>query len=152
MRKNITKSKNTEHYSIIQDINKNGKRTTYVYENIGNYNKLKLRAGNEDPITWLDNYVKELNKKVKEDSLPIIIQKNPNKIIDKNVQVEFNVGYLFLQDLYYKLGLNDICQDISDRHQFKFDLNDILSKLIYSRILFPASKLKTMQLSKKFGT
>ena len=87
---------------------------------------------------------------MKEDSLPIIIQKNPNKIIDKNVQVEFNVGYLFLQDLYYKLGLNDICKDISDRHQFKFDLNDILSKLIYSRILFPASKLKTMQLSKKF--
>ena len=150
MRKNITKSKNTEHYSIIQDINKNGKRTTCVYENIGNYDKLKLRAGNEDPITWLDNYVKELNKKMKEDSLPIIIQKNPNKIIDKNVQVEFNVGYLFLQDLYYKLGLNDICKDISDKYQFKFDLNDILSKLIYSRILFPASKLKTLDLSKKF--
>ena len=150
MRYKTTKTKNTTQYTIIQDINKNGKRTTCVYENIGNYDKLKLRAGNEDPIPWLNNYVKELNKKMKEDSLPIIIQKNPNKIIDKNVQVEFNVGYLFFQDLYYKLGLNDICKDISDRHQFKFDLNDILSKLIYSRILFPASKLKTMQLSKKF--
>ena len=150
MRYKTTKTKNTIQYTIIQDINKNGKRTTCVYENIGNYDKLKLRAGNEDPITWLNNYVKELNKKMKEDSLPIIIQKNPNKIIDKNVQVEFNVGYLFLQDLYYKLGLNDICEDISDRHQFKFNLNDILSKLIYSRILFPASKLKTMQLSKRF--
>ena len=150
MRYKTTKTKNTTQYTIIQDIYKNGKRTTCVYENIGNYDKLKLRAGNEDPIPWLNNYVKELNKKMKEDSLPIIIQKNPNKIIDKNVQVEFNVGYLFLQDLYYKLGLNDICKDISDRHQFKFDLNDILSKLIYSRILFPASKLKTMQLSKKF--
>ena len=150
MRYKTTKTKNTIQYTIIKDINRNGKRTTCVYENIGNYDKLKLRAGNEDPITWLNNYVKELNKKMKEDSLPIIIQKNPNKIIDKNIQVEFNVGYLFLQDLYYKLGLNDICKDISDRHQFKFDLNDILSKLIYSRILFPASKLKTMQLSKKF--
>lgn len=150
MRKNITKSKNGVHYSIIQDITKNGKRTTCVYENIGNYDKLKLRAGNEDPIVWLDNYIKILNKKAKEDTLPIIIQKNPNKIIDKNVQVEFNVGYLFLQNLYYKLGLNNICKDISERYQFKFDLNDILSKLIYSRILFPASKLKTMQLSKKF--
>ena len=150
MRKNITRSKNQVHYSIIQDINKNGKRTTCVYENIGNYEKLKLRAGNEDPITWLNNYIKELNKKAKEESLPIIIQKNPNKIIDKNIQVEFNVGYLFLQDLYYKLGLNNICKNISERYQFKFDLNDILSKLIYSRILFPASKLKTMQLAKNF--
>ncbi len=150
MRYKTTETKNTVQYTIIQDITKNGKRTTRVYENIGNYDKLKLRAGNEDPITWLNNYVKELNKKVKEDSLPIIIQKNPNKIIDKYVQIEFNVGYLFLQDLYYKLGLDNICKVISDRHQFKFDLNDILSKLIYSRILFPASKLKTMQLSKKF--
>ncbi len=145
-----TKSKNFEHYSIIYDIVVNGKRTSKVYENIGNYDKLKLRAGKEDPLIWLDNYVKELNKKQKEDSLPVIIKKNPNKIIDKNVQVEFNVGYLFLQTLYYKLGLNNICEDISNKYQFKFDLNDILSKLIYSRILFPASKLKTMQLSKKF--
>ena len=150
MRINKTKSKNNVHYSIIQDIVKNGKRTTKVYENIGNYEKLKLRAGNKDPLIWLHNYVKELNEKSKEDCLPIIIQKNPNKIIDKNVQVSFNVGYLFLQDIYYKLRLNNICNTITDKYQFKFDLNDILSKLIYARILFPASKLKTLELSKKF--
>ena len=150
MRINKTKSKNNVHYSIIQDIIKNGKRTTKVYENIGNYEKLKIRASNEDPLVWLNNYVKELNEKLKEDSLPIIIQKNPNRIIDKNVQVSFNVGYLFLQDIYYKLKLNKICSSITDKYQFKFDLNDILSKLIYSRILFPASKLKTLELSKKF--
>ena len=40
--------------------------------------------------------------------------------------------------------------EITDKYQFKFDLNDILSKLIYSRILFPASKLKTLELSKRF--
>ena len=150
MRINKTKSKNKVHYSIIQDIMKNGKRTTKVYENIGNYEKLKLRAGNEEPLIWLDNYVKKLNEKSKEDALPVIIQKNPNKIIDKNVQVSFNVGYLFLQDIYYKLKLNNICNTITDKYQFKFDLNDILSKLIYARILFPASKLKTLELSKKF--
>lgn len=46
--------------------------------------------------------------------------------------------------------MNKICNDITDKYQFKFDLNDILSKLIFSRILFPASKLKTLELSKKF--
>ena len=145
-----TKSKNCEHYSIIYDVKINGKRTSKVYENIGNYEKLKLRAGNTDPLTWLNNYVKELNEKSKENTLPIIIQKNPNRIIDKNVQFSFNVGYLFLQDIYYGLKLNNICNNITDKYQFKFDLNDILSKLIYSRILFPASKLKTLELSKTF--
>lgn len=150
MRIKTTKSKNTLHYTIIKDIVNNGKRTTCVYENMGTIDKIKLRCGNEDPIIWLNNYVKKLNKKHKEDTLPVIIQKNPNKIIDKNVQCSFNIGYLFLQDIYYKLGLNNICNEITDKYQFKFDLNDILSKLIYSRILFPASKLKTLELSKRF--
>lgn len=150
MRINKTKSKNMEHYSIIQDINKNGKRTTKVYENIGNFEKLKQRAGNEDPLVWLKNYVQGLNKMEKENKTTVIIKKNPSKVIDKNIQSSFNIGYLFLQDIYYKLKLDKICNKITNQYQFKFDLNEILSKLIYSRILFPASKLKTLELSKRF--
>ena len=150
MRINKTKSKNQVHYSIIKDITKNGKRTTCVYENIGNLEKLKQRAGDMDPMEWLSNYVQDLNEKNKAEKLPVIIQKNPNVIIEKNVQNCFNIGYLFLQDIYYKLKINDICNQISDKYRFKFDLNNILSNLIYSRIIYPASKLKTLELSKKF--
>lgn len=150
MRLNKTKSKNSEHYCIIEDITIDGKRTTRVYENIGNFEKLKLRAGDEEPLVWLNNYIAQLNKQHKEEILPVIIQKKPNKQIEKNVQTCFNVGYLFLQDIYHKLKLDKICEEISEHYKFKYDLNDILSKLIYSRIIFPASKLKTVDLSKKF--
>ena len=150
MRVKITKNKNTTHYTIIKDIYKNNKRTTCVYENLGTLDKIKDRSGDEDPLIWLKNYVAELNRKNKEDSLPVIIRKSPNKLIEKNVQNSFNVGYLFLQDIYYKLKLNKICTTITEQHQFKFDFNNILENLIYSRIIFPASKLKTIELSKKF--
>ena len=150
MRIRTIKTPNTVQYAIIQDITKNGKRTTKVYENIGNLEKLKQRAGYEDPLVWLENYVRDLNIKEKENKTPVIIRKDPSKVIDKNVQSAFNVGYLFLQDIYHKLKLNKICDKITEKYQFKFDLNDILSKLIYSRILFPASKLKTLELSRKF--
>ena len=146
----ITKSKNAEHYSIIYNVVVNGKRTSRVYENIGNYDNLKFRAGDEDPIVWLKNYVKNINNKIKEESLPTILKKSPNKRIIKNKQYSFNGGYLFLQDIYYNLKINNICKDISDKYQFKFDLNDILSKLIYSRIIYPSSKLKTLELCKNF--
>lgn len=149
MRIRTIKTKNTIQYAIIKDINKNGKRTTCIYENLGTVDKFRARAGDSDPIEWLKKYVEDLNKKNKEETLPVIIQKNPNKIIEKNTQTSFNIGYLFLQDIYYKLGINNICNLISDKHQFKFNLNEILSKLIYSRVLFPASKLKTLELSKK---
>ena len=150
MRLRIVKTANTTQYAIIKDINKNGKRTTCVYEKLGTIDKIKIRSGDEEPIKWLNDYVKKLNNEQKKDNLKVIIEKNTNKLIDKNIQTSFNVGYLFLQDIYYKLGINKICDDISSNYQFKFDLNDILSKLIYSRILFPASKLKTLDLSKKF--
>ena len=74
MRIKVTNSKNTEHYSIIYDITINGKRTTKVYENIGSIDKVKLRSNGEEPITWLNNYVGQLNKKIKEKSLPVIIK------------------------------------------------------------------------------
>lgn len=150
MRVNKTKSKNQVHFSIIKDITINGKRTTRVYENIGNMDKLKQRAGDMNPLEWLDNYVKELNLKNKEEKLPVIITKDPTRLIDKNCHCSFNVGYLFLECIYYKLGLNKVANKIQDKYKFQFDLNDILSKLIFSRIIYPASKLKTLELSKKF--
>lgn len=150
MRIRTTKTKNTIQYAIIKDITKNGKRTTCIYENIGNFEKLKQRAGDENALEWLNKYVQKLNKKDKEEKLPVIIRKDPSKIIEKNVQTSFNVGYLFLQVIYYKLGLHNICNEISNRYRFKFDFNNIMSNLIYSRIIFPASKLKTLELSKNF--
>ncbi|MCI6265773.1 MAG: IS1634 family transposase [Erysipelotrichaceae bacterium] len=150
MRINKTKSKNYEHYSIIQDITKNGKRTTRVYENIGNYEKLKLRAGDKDPFIWLNEYVEKLNKENKNKKLPVIIKKYENKLIELDKINSYNIGYLFLQKIYYNLKLNYICEEITNKYQFKFDFNSILSTLIYSRIIYPSSKLKTLELSKKF--
>ena len=141
-----TKSKNAVHYSIVYNVTLNGKRTSKVYENIGNYQSLKIRANGIEPETWLNNYVNELNEKIKEDSLPIILRKMPNKQIELNKQFRFNGGYLFLQDIYYDLKLNNICNSITDKYQFKYNLNDILSNLIYSRIIYPSSKLKTLEL------
>ncbi len=140
MRLKCTKSKNSEHYSIIQDLNVNGKRTTKVYENIGNYQSLCQRAGDLDPIEWANSYVAQLNAKHKEEALPIILKKYENQLLDKNKRILKNVGYLFLQDLYYRLGMHNICSDISNNHQFKFDINNILSQLLYLRILKPGSK------------
>ena len=151
MRLKINKSKNAINYYAIIDIKtKDGKRSTKVYKRLGNEQEIAKISNGMPPIEWARKQVAELNKKYKEEKLPVLIEKDPSKIIEKNIQTSFNVGYLFLQDIYYKLKLNEICNKISEQYQFKFDLNDILSKLIYSRIIFPASKLKTLELSKRF--
>lgn len=133
------------HYSIIKDyITSNGKRTTCVFENLGNQQQVQQRFGKEDTINKIKEYIYSLKDK------PIPIYKNPNKLIEKNIKNKFNVGYLFLKDIYYSLNLNKLCTQITDKYQFKFDLNQILECLIYSRILWPSSKLATYKQADKF--
>ena len=150
MRLKISKSKNSSSFSIIQDYKNNGKRTTRIVETLGNLDQIKLKANGKDPMIWLKEYVDLLNKEEKENKDNIIIKLSQNTKSVLNEQVLFNAGYLFLQNIYYDLGINNICDNIKDKYQFHYDLNNILSNLIYSRIIYPSSKLKTLDVSKNF--
>ena len=149
MRLKITKSKNNVHYSIIKDYTPlNGKRTTKVYENLGNQKKVEERFGTINTLDEIKKYVKKLNDEDKEE----LIKKefNPNKKILPNLSSKFNVGYLFIKKLYYQLGLDNTCNNIQEKYQFHFNLNEILSYLIYARIIFPSSKLETFKQCQNF--
>ena len=150
MRLKTTYSKNAKHYSIIKDIDNNGKRTTAIVEILGNDDQVKARAGTQDPMEWIEDYIKRLNKLEKDENRVVSLNLNPKKEITKDKQLSYNAGYLFLQKIYYKLGIKHICSDISEKYKFAYDLNSILSNLIYSRIIYPTSKLGTYQLSKNF--
>ena len=80
----------------------------------------------------------------------ILLKYSSSRLIDKNVRHSCNAGYLFLQDIYYSLGIDKICSAISDKYEFDYDLNDILSMLVYSRILAPGSKMFSLESSKEF--
>ena len=145
---------NTQSYCIIEDYKRNGKRTTRVVENIGNYQKVSMLAKEQgiDVDTWLDNYLNDYRKRngLILDGEKVIIEKYSNRIIPKNKINKFNVGYLFLKDIYYSLRLDKIVKDITEKYKFVFDLNEVLCNLVFSRIIYPSSKLKTYELSKNF--
>ena len=150
MRLKITKSKNAASLYVIKDVIRNGKRTTKIVEKLGTLEELKKKLKNEDPIEWSKKYIKNLNDQEKIHTRKIIIEKSQNKLIEREKQTLYNCGYLFLEKIYYELKLNNICEEISQKYQFKFDLNSILSNLIYTRIIEPSSKLSSFEASKKF--
>ena len=149
MRLGISKSKNTINYYIIKDYTKNGKRSTKHVERIGNLEEVKKLAGNQDYQEWLKDYVKKYNEEHCKKEI-ITIKKNNKKIIDSNINNKFNVGYLFLEKIYNQLKLKNICDNIQNKYQFKFDLNEILSYLVFARIIYPASKLETFKQCQNF--
>ena len=150
----VNTSTNSKSYSIIDDYYRNGKRTTRVVDTIGNYKKVSKLAESEgiDVDTWLINYLNNYKEKhgIQAQSEKVIIEKYSNKIIPMDKINKYNVGYLFLEDIYYSLKLDKTINTITKKHKFEFDLNEVLSYLIYSRIIFPSSKLKTYELSKNF--
>lgn len=150
MRLSISKSKNAASLYVIKSIYDKGKRTTKIVEKLGTYDELKEKLNGEDPIEWANKYIEELNKKEKEENREVMVKYSPSKVITKGEKRSFNGGYLFLQKIYHELGLSNICEKISEKYKFTFDLDSILSRLIYGRILFPSSKLSTFQLSTNF--
>lgn len=150
MRLKISKSKNASSLYVIKDAYVKGKRTTKIVEKLGTVAELNKTLNGEDPIEWAKKYIEKLNQKEEETKSEVIAKFSQSKQIKKDNQVLFNGGYLFLQDIYHKLGLHKICDEISEKHKFSFDLNSILSRLIYTRILYPSSKLSSFKASSKF--
>ena len=150
MRLKITESKNSKSLYVIRSTYEKGKHSSEIVEKLGTYSELSAKLSGKDPIVWAKSYIAELNEKEKTGKRDVNITFSPAKRLEKNTQVLFNGGYLFLQYIYYALGLDLISKKISEKHKFTFDLNSILSNLLYARILFPGSKLATTQLIKKF--
>ena len=149
MRLNIRTKNGYSYYSIIKDYtNIKGKRTTKIFEKLGNKEQVEERFGKNDTLNKIKEYIEELKNEDKGELLKR--EYNPNKRIAPGVKKQFNVGYLFLKKLYEELKINDICKSIQDNYQFKFDLNEILSYLVFARIIYPSSKLETFKQCQNF--
>ena len=129
----------------------NGRPATKNYERLGTIEELRARFGEEDPIGGAKRYIAELTAAEKEANKKVIVEYSPSAMIAKGEQRSYNGGYLFLQKIYYELGLDYICKKIAKKHKLlKYDLNSILSMLVYTRILYPGSKRSSLEDAKKF--
>lgn len=135
-------------YHVIHDVRRNGKRSTEIIENLGKASEICSKYNVSDADAWAKDYVQKLREDKQSINHKVLIPFQTNRFIESDKQLSFNVGYLFLQRIFYQLGLPSICRKIKKDNSFDYDLTDILSKLIYSRILSPSSKLSSFDYSK----
>lgn len=138
-------------YAIKSFRKEDGRCTTKVVEKFGTVEELREKLGGEDPIEWARARVAEMTAAEKEESQNVVVEYNPKAYIQKGEQRSYNGGYLFLQKIYHELGLDYICKKIAKKHKLlKYDLNGILSMLVYTRILYPGSKRSSLEDAGKF--
>ena len=155
MKLSISKSANSESFYITQSyINDKGTSTSKIIRKLGTLNSLmdKLDTNRDGVIAWAKEQVQLENEKYnsEKDSQTVLIPFHANRLLEYNSQKHFVGGYLFLQRLYYDLKLDYICKKIKSKYKFKYDLNAIISDLIYTRILDPKSKLSSYKSAQSY--
>lgn len=145
MRLKVSRSKNAASLYVTKTIYEGKKQRTITVEKLGTEKDLREKLNGADPYEWARQYIEKLNLEEKKLHREVILKFKQPKLIPLNEQRLFNGGYLFLQQLYHCLGLPKICSDISSKYKFTYDLDSVLSRLIYGRILYPSSKLSTFE-------
>ena len=145
MRVTTSKSKNSESFYITKGfINEKGVSTSSVVRKLGTLNDLLKDHGptRDDVMAWAREQARLETEKYKKENeaRTVLIPFHADRQLDYGRQKLYKGGYLFLQSVYYGLGFDRACRKIRERHKFRYDLNAILSDLIYTRILEPGSK------------
>ena len=155
MNLHITKSKNAESFYIAKSyVKANGSTSSAIVRKLGTLNQLIVEHGptRDDVLAWAKNEVKletERYKKEKE-AKTVLIPFHADKQLDYNKQTFYRGGYLFLQSIYYGFQMNKTCRKLKAKYKFKYDINAILSDLIYARVLEPASKRSSFKTASEF--
>ena len=150
MRLGWAKTKYSISYFVQKTIRVNGKNKSQVVKRLGSEKYICKTYGVTDAKAWAKEQVRLMNEAEKEDAATFTIELNSAVDLVMDEQRRFNGGYLFLQAIYYELGLHKICRAIANRHSFEYDPNAIMSRLIYTRILYPSSKRSSYQDSRRF--
>lgn len=155
MRVTTSKSKNSESFYITQSYtNAQGKSTSKTIRKLGTLAELseQLHTGRDGVVAWANEQARleTLKYKSEKEDAAVMIPFHSNRLMDYHKQKLFSGGYLFLQSIYYGLKMDAICRKIKSRHKFEYDLNAILSDLIYTRVLEPSSKRSSFRAAKHF--
>lgn len=134
-------AKFTKVYLVEGYRDENGKSKQRTIKCYGNLEELQAK----DPLI-LDK-LKEEAKQVPKSLTSLSINLN-----EKNDSIEFdkNYGYFFLESIYNKLKISDFIGEIFKASKLKYNLDEALKLLVFSRILNPTSKKSTLENQKNF--
>ena len=155
MRVVTSKSKNAESFYISKGyVNDKGASTSVIVRKLGTLKELLPEHGptRDDVMAWAREQarIETLKYKQEKEEKQIKLTFHADRLLDYHKQTFFRGGYLFLQSIYYQMQMNKICRKLKQRYKFKYDINAILSDLIYARILDPCSKRSSYKAASEF--
>ena len=91
-----------------------------------------------DPVSFFKEYVAKENKKVSD---LVAQEKRPRAF---NAPVEFYLGHFLIKTVLEELNVKPTIELLASHNKFRFNMYDLISQLIFARIIKPCSKSKTV--------
>jgi len=129
-------AKFTKVYLVEGYRDENGKSKQRVIHSYGNLEELEVK---EPDIL---NRLRLEAKNIKKNEVKITLNLSD---LNSDTKKDRNYGYFFLDSIYKNLAIDDFIENYNFETKFKYDLNEILRLLTFSRILNPMSKKATVE-------
>ena len=91
-----------------------------------------------DPVAYYTDFVAEKNK---ERAAAFTEETRPRAFV---APVEYNLGQFLLYTLLEELNVKEVIDILAAQMRFQFRIYDMVAQLIFSRIIYPCSKSKTV--------
>lgn len=117
-------------------------------EKLGYLDELEKKY--DDPITLFTLKVEKLKEEKKLQEAPISFNFFHSDKIDLNAELRKNFGYSVLSTIYHELGLDSFLINRQRHSKEDYNANEIMKMLVFSRLLAPASKMKSYKDKDRF--
>lgn len=135
----ITK-KGVSRLYLYESYYKNGKANQRCIESLGRLDELQKQF--VDPVSHFKKIAQERTDG-KKNSRKTTVSIDLSSAMDINEDNLKNVGYTVLKALYKQLELDKFWKNIQKKTSIQYDLEAVFRLLVFSRILYPGSKMNT---------
>ena len=132
----------------VRSVWKNGKAVKQTVKRFGYVDEFTNVY--DDPIAHFQEVVKEMTRLEKEAKTKMTLDIFKGEELQPSFGLRKNIGYMPLSQLYETLEIPRFLANRQRNLKVRYSLNSILKILVFSRILFPASKKKTFEQRERF--
>src|SRR5690554_171485 len=125
-----------------------GHSRTVTIEKVGYLDELEKQY--EDPIAYFNQRVQTLKELKAKHKAPVTIEFAHDEALTSNHPYRKNLGYAVLSTIYHELGIDRFLTNRQRGSKIGFNSNNIMKLLVFSRLLYPASKKKTFEGRNRF--
>lgn len=150
LRKVKNKQTGRVHLSIAQSYRELGSKypKTRIIESLGYVDELEKE--HDDPIAFFTDKIKRLTESQAAESSPFAFNIPRDERITSGSVNRKNLGYAALSRIYHDLGIHTFLKNRQRHSNENYDANSIMKLLVFSRLLYPASKKKTFENKETF--